>query len=136
MTEYHDNIVPLRRGRVFADDGRDPTPLDDDFRQLAQQTFAGTDVDCGALGNRGQYAQALEYVVRQILEGPQPGENLLAFVVKAVHLPGDAVLRLQGCAKALRDLGNGVPGASEQLARARRRLCSNLHPAGPDDLPG
>lgn len=136
MTEYPDNVVPLRRGRVFADDGRDPTPLDDAFRQLAQQTFAGTDVDCSALSNRGQYAQALEYVVRHILEGPLPGETLLAFVKKAVHLPGDAVMQLQGCAQALRDLGNGVPGAAEQVARARRRLCSPLHPAGPEDLPG
>ncbi|WP_455921062.1 hypothetical protein [Pseudomonas putida] len=138
MADHQDNVVPLRSTRVFADDGSDPQPLDDTQRQWMQHTFAGTDIDCAAILTQGQYRQALAYMIQGILAGPHPGENLLAFAMKTVHMTGEQFAKLDGygpqlCAKALMDMGNGVPGALEKVQRARRILRSGLHPVEPGD---
>ncbi len=138
MADHDDNVIPLRSTRVFAEDGSDPQLLDDTQREWVQHTFAGTDIDCTAILTQGQYRQALAYMIQGILQGPHAGEHLLAFAMKTAHMTGEQFARLDGygpqlCAKALVDMGNGVPGALEKVQRARRILRSGLHPVGPGE---
>jgi len=140
MSDHDDNVIPLRRTKVFEDDGSEPALLDEVMRRLMVQTFAGTDIDCAAIHTQGQYRQALAYMIQGILNGPNPGDNLLAFALKTIHMSGEEFAKLDGygpklCAQALLDMGNGVPGSVEKMQRVRRILRSGLHPVGPDDTP-
>ena len=140
MTDHDDNVIPLRSPRVFIDDSHEPLPLDSTTRQTLHHTFAGSDIDCAAIHTQGQYRQAMACMIQQIIEGPHPGENLVALAMKTLRLSGEELAKLDGygpklCARALMDFGNGVPGALEKVEHARRVLRSGLHPAGPEDRP-
>lgn len=140
MTDYTDNVVPLRNARVFEDDGNEPEPLDDTMRRLMVQTFAGTDIDCAAIRTQGQYRQAMEYMFNGILNGPNPGENILAWAMNIINVSGQEFSKLDGfraklCGKAMIDMSNGVPGSLEKMQRVQRILRSGLQPVGPGHTP-